>query len=134
MKHGTIALLFSSVLLSGCVSVTPDTLPDPLAAGWAGQPVCEQLHRDDKQRVLRCAFAPGVGHERHFHAAHFGYALSGGRMRLVDARGERTVELATGSHFSSAGVAWHEVLNVGDTPVVYLIIEPLACIIHEPSQ
>jgi len=30
----------------------------------------------------------------------------------------------TGSSFTSPGVEWHEVVNVGDTTVVYLIVEP----------
>ncbi|MCJ7420865.1 cupin domain-containing protein [Sphingomicrobium astaxanthinifaciens] len=111
-------------LLIALLSAPPAPLPDPLAAGWQGAPVCEVLHEDARQRVLRCRFAPGVGHERHFHAPHFGYALSGGRMRLTDASGSREVELATGSHFASEGTEWHEVLNVGETEVAYLIIEP----------
>lgn len=45
-------------------------------------------------------------------------------MQLVDASGVREVELATGSSYASEGTAWHEVLNVGDTTVVYLIVEP----------
>ena len=99
-------------------------LPDPLAAGWNGAPVCERLHDDTHQRVLRCTFAPGVGHDRHQHARHFGYALSGGRMRITDARGVREAEIKAGSSFSSDGIAWHEVLNIGDTTVQYLIVEP----------
>ena len=109
--------------LSGC-SEQSSSLPDPLAAGWKGRPVCEELHDDPAQRVLRCTFPPGVGHERHYHAPHFGYALAGGRMRLIDANGTREVDLATGSSYASDGVAWHEVLNVGETTVVYLIVEP----------
>ena len=99
------------------------SLPDPLAAGWKGTPVCERLHEDSSQRVLRCTFAPGVGHERHYHAPNFGYAVAGGRMRITDASGTREVDLPTGSSFASSGTEWHEVLNVGDTTVVYLIIE-----------
>lgn len=109
--------------LAACATQLPG-LPDPLAAGWEGRPVCEQLHDDDAQRVLRCTFPPGVGHERHYHAPHFGYALAGGRMRLTDASGTREVDLATGSSYASEGTPWHEVLNVGDTTVVYLIVEP----------
>jgi hypothetical protein len=45
-------------------------------------------------------------------------------MRISDASGTREVDLNTGSSFSSAGVAWHEVLNVGESTVVYLIVEP----------
>ena len=104
-------------------AVTSATLPDPLAAGWKGAPVCERLHKDATQRILRCTFAPGVGHERHYHGPNFGYAVSGGRMQITDASGTREVDLPTGSSFASPGTEWHEVLNVGETTVVYLIIE-----------
>jgi len=105
------------------VAISNSLLPDPLAAGWKGVSVCERLHEGENQRVLRCTFAPGVGHERHFHAPNFGYAVSGGRMQLTDASGTREVDLPTGSSFYSPGTEWHEVLNVGETTVVYLIIE-----------
>ena len=98
-------------------------LPNPLQAGWDGSPVCERLHEDSGQRILRCTFAPGVGHERHYHVPHFGYAIAGGRMRITDQSGVREVDAPTGSSFASDGVAWHEVLNVGDTTAVYLIFE-----------
>ena len=101
-------------------------LPDPLEAGWHGQPVCEKLREDGRQRVLRCTFPPGIGHERHQHGPHFGYALSGGTMRVTDAKGTRDVAIAAGSHFSSDGIAWHEVRNVGATTVQYLIVETKA--------
>ena len=99
-------------------------LPDPLAAGWKGEPVCERLLETSQQRILRCTFPPGVGHERHFHRAHFGYCLSGGKMRIIDDSGVREVELQTGSHSQSDGTPWHEVQNVGQTTVIYLIVEP----------
>ena len=99
-------------------------LPDPLGAGWEGEPVCEKLHEDDDQRILRCTFPPGVGHERHSHPRHFGYAISGGRVRIVDASGTRELSLETGSSYSSDGVAWHEIENIGDSTIVYLIVEP----------
>jgi mannose-6-phosphate isomerase-like protein (cupin superfamily) len=98
-------------------------LPDPLEAGWKGEPVCEKLHEDDDHRILRCTFPPGVGHERHYHRKHFGYAISGGHVRIVDARGTRELSLETGSSYSSDGVAWHEIENIGDTTIVYLIVE-----------
>jgi len=98
-------------------------LPDPLAAGWKGKSVCEQLYLDDTNRVLRCTFPPGVGHEPHYHVAHFGYALSGGKVRITDSRGTREVELETGSSYSSSGVTQHEILNIGTSTVTYLIVE-----------
>lgn len=113
-------LLFCSL---NSFAESEQNLPDPLAAGWKGKPVCEKLHEDNQQRILRCSFPPGVGHEKHYHAPHFGYALSGGKMRLTDAKGVREVELKTGSSYYSNGTDWHQVLNIGDTEVIYLIIE-----------
>ena len=110
-----------SAFLASCT--TAPLLPDPLKAGWQGEPVCERLHEDSDQRILRCTFPPGVGHERHYHAPYFGYAIEGGRMQITDDTGVREVDLPTGSSFTSEGTAWHEVLNVGNTTVVYLIVE-----------
>lgn len=124
MKNRSVSGYLLACLLASNITVADDSLPDPLAAGWQGKPVCERLHEDQTQRVLRCTFAPGVGHEKHYHKPHFGYALAGGKMRLIDASGTREVVLATDTDFSSGGTAWHSVLNVGDSTVVYLIVEP----------
>ena len=118
-----LTIIFTSLAVAGAWAAQPE-LPDPLEAGWKGVPVCELLHEDSDQRILRCTFPPSVGHERHFHGRHFGYAIAGGRMRITDSGGTREVELATGSSFASDGVAWHEVLNIGSSTVVFLIIEP----------
>jgi len=121
-----VAALVRAVLPAALIFSTPlaaEDLPDPLAAGWNGKAVCERLLEDDKQRILRCTFPAGVGHERHYHKPHFGYALSGGVMRLTDANGVREARLRTGTSFTSDGTPWHEVLNIGDTTVSYLIIE-----------
>ena len=121
MRNVASAITATAILVTASASAE---LPDPLAAGWKGEPVCEKLHDDDANRILRCTFPPGVGHERHFHVRHFGYALSGGHARITDANGIREVELESGSSFASDGVEWHEVLNIGDTTIVYLIVEP----------
>jgi quercetin dioxygenase-like cupin family protein len=126
-RHTRYLLTILSGAIGGfCVSAAllAESLPDPLAAGWQGEPVCERLHAAENLRVLRCTFPPGVGHERHFHPPHFGYAVSGGVMQVTDKAGVRTVEIASGSYFTSGGVAWREALNVGDTTVQYLMIEP----------
>jgi len=99
------------------------SLPDPLKAGWQGRSVCELLYEDNVKRILRCTFPPGVGHERHYHVPHFGYAISGGRVRITDGNGVREVELITGSSYTSKGVLWHEIYNIGKTTIVYLIVE-----------
>jgi quercetin dioxygenase-like cupin family protein len=119
----TLIALIASLAVAGARATQP-SLPDPLEAGWNGGPVCEKLHEDSDHRILRCSFSPSVGHERHFHDRHFGYAIAGGRMRITDSSGVRDVDLATGSSFASDGIAWHEVVNIGDSAVVYLIIEP----------
>jgi quercetin dioxygenase-like cupin family protein len=121
---GAIVLVASlTLMLASCATRNP-ALRDPLEAGWHGKPVCERLHEDHRQRVLRCTFPPGVGHERHFHDPHFGYAIAGGRMRITDGEGVREVDFPTGSSFSSEGVAWHEALNIGGNTTVFLIFEP----------
>lgn len=126
MSHFATLVPMLLALAAACAQPPPPTgaLPDPLAAGWQGRSVCELLRDDESLRVLRCTFPPGVGHERHAHAPHWGYALSGGRMRITDARGVREAEIESGSSFTSAGVPWHEVLNIGETTVAYLIVEP----------
>lgn len=107
-------------------SVAQAPLPDPLAAGWKGNAVCAVLQEDARMRALRCTFPPGGGHEKHFHAPHFGYVLEGGLMRITDKTGERVQQIKTGASWRSDGVEWHEAVNIGETTSVYLIIEPKA--------
>lgn len=118
----TLCFCALPVILLACSQ--EQKLPDPLAAGWNGSSVCEEVLNNDKMRVLKCTFPPGVGHERHYHPEHFGYALAGSTFRIKDTTGTREVQLFTGSSFYSEGTAWHEVLNIGDSTGIYLIIEP----------
>ncbi len=118
----SLTLIF--LLLIGKTAYSQSELPDPLHAGWKGEPVCELLFENDSIRTLRCSFPPGVGHERHYHQAHFGYCLSGSTMRITDANGIREVKVVTGSSFYNKGIEWHEVLNIGDSTAVFLIVEP----------
>ena len=124
-RVGAVGLrtVFASIAVVAA-NASHSELPDPLEAGWHGMQVCEKLHEDADHRILRCTFPPSIGHERHYHKRHFGYAIAGGRMRITDADGTREVNLATGSNFASDGVAWHEVVNVGESTAIYLIIEP----------
>jgi beta-alanine degradation protein BauB len=123
IKLGAV-LVAALLLAAGLAPPAAYGLPDPLQAGWAGSPVCEKLHEDPHNRILRCTFPPAVGHERHFHAPHFGYVLAGGRAEIIDASGTHTVDLLEGTSSWSDGVEWHEARNVGDTTIVYLIVEP----------
>jgi len=124
IKYLKLVLLFSFFLTILTACKTVEQLPDPLTAGWNNKPVCKLLEENKNMRVLKCTFIPGAGHERHYHAPHFGYALSGGMFRIKDNNGIREVILATGSHFTSKGVEWHEVLNIGNSTAIYLIFEP----------
>lgn len=106
------------------MAAAPAALPDAFDAGWKGRKVCEVLRDDAAMRIGRCTFPPGVGHERHSHRPHWGYIVNGGTMRITDAKGTVERTLRTGASWSSDGIGWHEVVNVGMTTSVYLIVEP----------
>ena len=118
--YGVLVVL---ILLFQCSS-NPSQLPDPLEAGWEGEKVCECVEEQPSLRILKCTFPPGVGHERHFHATHFGYTLKGSTFRITDAIGTREVEVKTGTKFYNESIEWHEVKNIGDSTAIYLIMEP----------
>jgi quercetin dioxygenase-like cupin family protein len=117
-------LFIAAILIATTACTKKNNLPDPLEAGWNHQPVCEVLQENEKLRVLRCAFPPGVGHEKHYHNAHVGYTIAGSRFSISDSTGTKEINVLTGSSFSNEGVDWHEVLNIGDSTAVFLIIEP----------
>lgn len=102
----------------------PAAYPDPLEAGWKGKHVCKVLKDNERMRVLRCTFPPGWGHERHFHAPHWGYILKGSVMRITSAKGTVVRHLKTGDSWWSDGIDWHEGVNIGKTTGVYIIVEP----------
>jgi len=105
-------------------TITGDGLPDPLEAGWNGNKVCELLKEDNTKRILKCTFPPNVGHERHLHAPHFGYTLKGGTFRITDDKGTKEIIVKDGTTWNKTEPSKHEVLNIGTTTSVYLIIEP----------
>lgn len=117
-----IFTLFFLALFISCDS--NNGLPDPLQAGWNNESVCQVIEENETVRVLKCTFPPGVGHERHYHNPHFGYTLAGSTFRMKDTTGIREVEVLTGTDFYSEGTQWHEVLNIGDSTAVFLIVEP----------
>jgi quercetin dioxygenase-like cupin family protein len=115
------AYLFSTLILS-CKKT--DQLPDPLEAGWKGKSVCEIIEETEKLRVLKCTFKPNVGHEKHYHKPHVGYTLKGSKFQITDKNGVREINVPTGSTFSKDKTSQHEVLNIGDSTAIFLIIEP----------
>ena len=52
------------------------------------------------------------------------YTLAGGKFRIKDTTGVREVDIPTGYDFYNEKVEWHEVLNIGETTAVFLIVEP----------
>lgn len=119
MKHTFFLCL---LVLVGCK--TPSDLPDPLQAGWKGKKVCKIEHETNKIRVLKCTFLPNVGHEKHFHKPHYGYTLHGSKFQIKDESGVRVINVKTGTKFTKDEITIHEVLNVGDSTAVFLIVEP----------
>jgi len=118
MKFTILAILSLYAINGHC-----EKLQGPLETGWKGKNVCEKIGENAHENILRCIFPPGVGHERHKHHANFGYAISGGKVQIKDEKGIRTLELSTNSYFDSSGTKWHEILNVGETTIVYIILE-----------
>lgn len=114
-------VLVLSIAILSCKNKS--TLPDPLDAGWKGEVVCEVIEDNKELRVLKCSFEPGVGHEKHYHNPHVGYTLAGGKFRITDKEGTREVDVPTGYSFSNEEVTSHEVLNIGETTSVFLIME-----------
>ncbi|WP_296313527.1 cupin domain-containing protein [Winogradskyella sp. UBA3174] len=118
------SIFFCAVLILATFSCDQNQkLPDPLEAGWNGEAVCEILEDNVKLRVLKCTFEPGVGHEKHYHNPHVGYTITGGKFRITDTNGTREVDVPTDYSFSKDEITSHEVLNIGETTAVFLIME-----------
>lgn len=121
MNKNNILYLFTCLLITSCKSIKK--LPDPLEAGWKETKVCTVLKENDKIRTLKCIFPPGIGHEKHFHAAHFGYTITGSKFRITDKTGTREINVPTGYDFYNKKIEWHNVLNIGDSTAIFLIVE-----------
>jgi beta-alanine degradation protein BauB len=118
----------SVVFLSITVLVAPgaamgEDVPDALSVEWQGQKPCEKLFEDAQVRMSRCTFPPGAMHVCHSHPSHVFYVLSGGKAQVQDEKGTRQIEVRTGSHVDVPPVPWHEVTNVGDTTLQFLVVE-----------
>ena len=116
-------ILLCILLVAFSCNKTMPSLPDPLEAGWKGKSVCEVLENNKALRVLKCTFPPKIGHELHFHNPHFGYTLVGSKFKIKDADGVREVNVPNGYSFSKDELTTHEVLNIGDSTAVFLIME-----------
>jgi quercetin dioxygenase-like cupin family protein len=122
MTRFFVAALGVAMLLAP-LGASGGDVPDALAVEWHGKHPCAKLYEDAQILIARCTLAPGEVHVRHSHPGYFGYTLSGGTEQVQDAQGTREVKIATGDVFDSPPVAWHEIKNVGDTPMSFLIVE-----------
>jgi hypothetical protein len=122
-----VKIIYSGLWLCLLISVIScknnQPLPDPLEAGWKGQSVCEVIEENKNVRVLKCTFEPNVGHEKHYHNPHYGYTLAGGKFRITDTTGTRKVNVPSGYSFNRDEITSHDVLNIGKTTAIFLIIE-----------
>ncbi len=108
---------------SSAQAQTAEAYPNAIQAGWNGAEVCRVLQADERARLIECVFAPGVGHERHYHPPHVGFVIEGGVMEMTTAAGVTQLELETNSSWTSPGVVWHEALNISDHTIRYLMFE-----------
>jgi quercetin dioxygenase-like cupin family protein len=123
MAHVPLGLAASMLLLLAPLTTFGQPVPDSMSVEWQGQKPCEKLYEDAQILVGRCTFPPGSKHVKHFHPGLLSYVLSGGKARIEDAKGTRQVEPRTGGYTNSPPVAWHELTNIGDTTISYLLIE-----------
>jgi quercetin dioxygenase-like cupin family protein len=110
------------LLISTSAALSEDA-PDALSAEWQGTKPCEKLDEDAQVRILRCTFPTGGGQAKHSHPAQFSYVLSGGKLAIEDEKGTRQAEPKTGGSGVAAPIPWHAVKNVGDTTIVFLVVE-----------
>ena len=117
-----------AVLVGVTTLLVPHTLkgesvPDALSVEWQGQKPCEKLFEDAQVRIARCTFPPGSAHLRHSHPGYLSYVLSGGKGQIQDDNGTRQVEVRADTFTNSQPIAWHELTNVGETTLRYLVVE-----------
>jgi quercetin dioxygenase-like cupin family protein len=115
--------IFLSAALLPPLTAMAENVPDALSVEWQGHKPCEKLFEDAEVRVARCSFAPGAVHVCHSHPSYISYVLSGGKAQVQDEKGTREVELRTGSYVDVPSTPWHEVTNIGDTMLQFLIVE-----------
>ena len=121
LKKLSAAIVAATILFVPFVAGSEE--PDALAVEWQGKKPCEKLHEDEQIRILRCTFLPGAKHLRHQHPSTFVYTLSGGKLERVNETGTSQGEAVTDTFVMNAPISWHEVTNVGDTTMRFVVVE-----------
>lgn len=115
--------VFCSVSALPAPAAIAEDVPDALSVEWQGKKPCDNLFEDTQIRVSRCTLPPGTAHVCHSHPSYVYYVLSGGKAELQDEKGSRKVDLATGAFVELPPVPWHDLANIGETTLQFLIIE-----------
>jgi quercetin dioxygenase-like cupin family protein len=119
----TLAAVVALGLLAASLPATADDVPDGLSVEWQGKKPFEKLFEDAQVLVARCTFPPGTVHVCHSHPSYVFYVLNGGKAEVQDEKGTRKVDVTTGTVVDSPPVPWHELANVGETTLQFLIVE-----------
>jgi quercetin dioxygenase-like cupin family protein len=122
MFQYSISLAALGLLISASAAISED-VPDALSVEWQGQHPCEKLYEDAEIRAMRCTLAPGAIHVRHSHPGYLAYTISGGKAEVRDDKGTRQGQPKTGGFSNTPPTPWHEVINIGDTTLSFLVIE-----------
>jgi len=110
-------------LLAASFPAIADDVPDALSVEWQGKKPCEKLFEDAQVRIARCTFPPGATHVCHSHPSYVSYVLSGGKAEVQDDKGTRKVDVVAGTFEDVSPLPWHEVANVGETTLQFLVVE-----------
>ncbi|MGP0001688.1 MAG: cupin domain-containing protein [Acetobacteraceae bacterium] len=110
-------------LLISTLAAMSEDVPDALSVEWQGQHPCEKLYEDAEIRAMRCTLAPGAAHVRHSHPGNLVYTIGGGKAKVQDDKGTREGQPKTGGFINNPPIPWHEVTNIGDTTLSFLVIE-----------
>ena len=119
----TLAAVVPVGLLAASFPAIADDVRDALSVEWQGKKPCEKLFEDAQVRIARCTFPPGAAHVCHSHPSYVSYVLSGGKAEVQDEKGIRKVDIVTGTFADVPPLPWHEVANVGETTLQFLVVE-----------
>lgn len=121
IKSGRLIAQISLLLMA--VSVSHVSAEQVLHGHEASPNHYEKLHENAHVLVLRMTLAPGERDALHRHHNETVYFERGGRL-MIQLPGEQTVTADVPDGHIMWHEAWeHQVTNIGDTPVVAIIVE-----------
>ena len=122
MGQASVVLLGMAFLMVP-PAVQAESNPDAWPFEWQDQKPCERLFEDAQIRISRCIFPPGAVHFLRFYPGYLSYILSGGKGLIAESKGTRQINLRADTFTSNQPIAWHELINIGDTTLRYLVVE-----------